>query len=102
MVSIATLWDKVWRLFLFLLPIPFSFFTLAAIALALLYSDQGYDIIAALAEDDPTGKMPPHGGQRSGFVVTIAEIVGVRPISVRTLLFRARKRLAAILTGGAR
>ena len=32
----------------------------------------------------------------------IAEIVGVRAISVRTLLLRARRRLAAILTGRAR
>jgi RNA polymerase sigma-70 factor (ECF subfamily) len=30
----------------------------------------------------------------------IAEIVGVRPVSVRTLLFRARRKLAALLTGG--
>ncbi|HEX6179149.1 MAG TPA: RNA polymerase sigma factor [Thermoanaerobaculia bacterium] len=30
----------------------------------------------------------------------IARIVGVRPISVRTLLFRARKKLAAVLRGG--
>jgi RNA polymerase sigma-70 factor (ECF subfamily) len=30
----------------------------------------------------------------------IAQIVGVRPISVRTLLFRARKKLAAVLRGG--
>jgi RNA polymerase sigma-70 factor, ECF subfamily len=29
----------------------------------------------------------------------IAEILGLRPISVRTLLFRARRKLAAILTG---
>ena len=31
----------------------------------------------------------------------IAEILGLRAISIRTLLFRARKKLAAILTGGA-
>ena len=30
----------------------------------------------------------------------IAQIVGVRAISVRTLLFRARKKLAAVLRGG--
>lgn len=32
----------------------------------------------------------------------IAQIVGVRPISVRTLLFRARKKLAAALEGSGR
>ena len=32
----------------------------------------------------------------------IAEILGLRAISIRTLLFRARKKLAAILTGGTR
>ena len=31
----------------------------------------------------------------------IAEILGLRAISIRTLLFRARKKLAAILTRGA-
>jgi hypothetical protein len=71
---IAAAWTHIRRLYLFLLPIRFSFFALAAIAFALLSSDQGYDIVAALAEDDPTGKMPPHGGQRFGFVVTIALI----------------------------
>jgi RNA polymerase sigma-70 factor (ECF subfamily) len=29
----------------------------------------------------------------------IAEILGLRSISIRTLLFRARKKLAALLTG---
>ena len=30
----------------------------------------------------------------------IAEVLGVRAISVRTLLLRARRKLAAVLTGG--
>ena len=32
----------------------------------------------------------------------IAEILGLRAISVRTLLLRARRKLAGILAGGAR
>ncbi|HYI10036.1 MAG TPA: RNA polymerase sigma factor [Thermoanaerobaculia bacterium] len=32
----------------------------------------------------------------------IAEILGVRPVSIRTMLLRARRKLAAILTGEAR
>ncbi|HEX8618278.1 MAG TPA: hypothetical protein VF911_11890, partial [Thermoanaerobaculia bacterium] len=66
--DIARLWRDAQRLYAFLLPLRFSFFALIVIAFAFLVSAQGYDIIAHIAEDDPTGALPPHTGQRVGFV----------------------------------
>lgn len=68
---IARLWTAVKRLYLFLLPLRFSFIALVAIAFAFLISAQGYDIIANLAEDDPTGATPSHDGQRAGFIIGV-------------------------------
>jgi hypothetical protein len=68
---IARLWKAAKRLYLYLLPLRFSFIALLAIAFAFLISAQGYDIIANLAEDDPTGATPSHDGQRLGFIVGV-------------------------------
>ncbi|HET8797724.1 MAG TPA: hypothetical protein VFO89_08555 [Thermoanaerobaculia bacterium] len=68
---IARWWAATKRLYLFLLPLRFSFLALAVIAFAFLVSAQGYDIIANLAEDDPTGATPSHDGQRIGFILGI-------------------------------
>ena len=51
---LAAAWARVKRLYLFLLPIRFSFIALGAVAFAFLLSDQGHDIIAAMTENDPT------------------------------------------------
>lgn len=64
-------WQDVKRLYLFLLPLRFSFIALAVVAFAFLLSAQGYDIIAHLAEDDPTGALPPHTWQRFGFIAGV-------------------------------
>ena len=68
---IARLWRSAKRLYLFLLPLRFSFLALLVIAFAFLISAQGFDIIANLAEDDPTGATPPHDGQRVGYIVGV-------------------------------
>ncbi len=41
------------RLYLFLLPLRFSFLALAVVGFAFLVSDQGHDIIAAMTENEP-------------------------------------------------
>jgi hypothetical protein len=48
---IVTLWRALKRLYTFLLPIRFSLIALAVLAFAFLLSDQGSDILRALAED---------------------------------------------------
>ncbi|HEX7830113.1 MAG TPA: hypothetical protein VF787_10670 [Thermoanaerobaculia bacterium] len=68
---IVRLWHAAKRLYLFLLPLRFSLIALLVIAFAFIISAQGYDIIANLAEDDPTGATPSHDGQRIGFVVGV-------------------------------
>jgi hypothetical protein len=68
---IARIWVSTKRLYLYLLPLRFSFIALIVIAFAFLISAQGYDIIANLAEDDPTGATPPHDGQRVGYIVGV-------------------------------
>ena len=68
---IARLWRAAKRLYLFLMPLRFSFIALAGVAFAFLVSDQGYDIVAHLGEDDPTGTYDPQTWQRVGFVVTV-------------------------------
>ena len=70
-MGIVSLWHKAKRLYLFLLPHRFSFLALIVIAFAFFVSAQGYDIIASLAEDDPTGATPPHTGQRIGYIFTV-------------------------------
>ena len=71
-MSVRTLLARLWRdgrrLYAFLLPLRFSFLSLIVVAFALLVSAQGYDIVAHIAEDDPTGATPPHTWQRVGFV----------------------------------
>lgn len=68
---IARAWDAAKRLYLFLLPLRFSFLALLVVAFALMVSAQGYDIIAHLAEDDPTGGERSNDGQRAGYVVGV-------------------------------
>ncbi len=65
---IARLWREAQRLYAYLLPIRFSFLALIVVAFAFLATGQGYDIIAHIAEDDPTGALPPHTWQRVGYV----------------------------------
>lgn len=69
--TIARVWRGAKRLYRFLLPLRFSFLALIAIAFAFLVSAQGYDIIANLAEDDPTGASPSHDGQRAGYILGV-------------------------------
>lgn len=68
---VVRLWKEAKRLYLFLMPLRFSFLALIVIAFAFLVSAQGFDIIANLAEDDPTGATPPHTGQRIGYIVGV-------------------------------
>ena len=68
---IARAWRAAKRLYLFLLPLRFSFLALIVVAFALLLSAQGYDIIAHLAEDDPTGAEHANDDQRAGYVVGV-------------------------------
>ena len=70
-MTIVSVWREIKRLYLFVLPLRFSFLALIVIAFAFGISGQGYDIIASLAEDDPTGAAPPHTWQRFGYIVTI-------------------------------
>jgi hypothetical protein len=64
-------WRAAKRLYQFLLPLRFSFLVLIVVAFALMISGQGYDIIARIAEDDPTGGEHSNGGQRVGYVVGV-------------------------------
>lgn len=68
---LVRLWRSAKRLYQFLLPLRFSFLALLVIAFAFMISDQGFDIIANLAEDDPTGAEPSHDGQRIGYIVGV-------------------------------
>lgn len=68
---IGRLWRGAKRLYQFLLPVRFSMLALVIVAFALLISAQGYDIIANLAEDDPTGAEPSHDAQRLGYVIGV-------------------------------
>src|SRR5579872_810588 len=65
---LAAKWSVAKRLYVFLLPIRFSFLALAVVAFAFIVSDQGHDIIAAMAEDDPTPTGGAHLLQRIFFV----------------------------------
>lgn len=68
---ILRIWRAANRLYQYLLPLRFSFLAVIAVAFAFLESAQGYDIIANLAEDDPTGAEPSHDGQRIGFIAGV-------------------------------
>jgi hypothetical protein len=62
-------WARVKRVYVFLLPIRFSFIALGVVAFAFLFSDQGHDIIAALTENDPRRiSVSSHPIQRAFFV----------------------------------
>jgi hypothetical protein len=69
--GLARAWRSARRLYQFLLPLRFSVLALLAIAFAFLVSAQGYDIIANLAEDDPTGASPSHDAQRLGYIAGV-------------------------------
>jgi hypothetical protein len=64
-------WPTAKRLYVFLLPLRFTGLLLLVIAFAFLLSDQGYDVIANIAEDDPEKIRPSHQGQRIGFVFSM-------------------------------
>lgn len=68
---IGRVWRAARRLYLFVLPLRFSVLALLIVTFALLISAQGYDIIANLAEDDPTGAEPSHDGQRAGYLAGV-------------------------------
>lgn len=68
---IAAAWRYAKRLYQFLLPLRFSFLLLLLVAFAFLISAQGYDIIAHIAEDDPTGAEATNEGQRWGYVLGV-------------------------------
>ena len=51
----SNLWKALKRFYLFLLPIRFSLLAIVVVALALLVSDQGRDVMRALAEDREDG-----------------------------------------------
>jgi hypothetical protein len=60
---------RVKRLYLFLLPLRFSFLALAVVGFAFIVSDQGHDIIAAMTENDPRAvDVSSHPLQRLFFV----------------------------------
>ena len=65
------MWHKAKRLYQFLLPLRFSFILLFFVTFALVISGQGYDIIAYIAEDDPTGGDHPNDGQRIGYLIGV-------------------------------
>jgi hypothetical protein len=65
---LAGTWNTVKRLYVFLLPIRFSLLALALVGFAFIVSAQGHDIIAAMAEDDPTPTGGSHLWQRILFV----------------------------------
>jgi hypothetical protein len=68
---LKNLWHEAQRLYRFLLPVRFSILALIIVAVAFLATGQGHDIIAHIAEDDPTGATPPHTGQRVGFIIGV-------------------------------
>jgi hypothetical protein len=66
---LAAAWADAKRLYLFLLPLRFSYLALAVVAFAFLISDQGHDIIAAMTENDPLRiDVSSHPMQRLFFV----------------------------------
>jgi hypothetical protein len=64
-------WLAAQRLYRFLLPVRFSVLALVVVAVAFLATGQGHDILAHIAEDDPTGATPPHTWQRIGFLLGV-------------------------------
>lgn len=64
-------WHAAQRLYRFLLPVRFSVIALLVVAIAFLATGQGHDILAHIAEDDPTGATPPHTAQRIGFILGV-------------------------------
>jgi hypothetical protein len=66
-------WAYLKRLYLFLLPLRFSFLALAVVGFAFLISDQGHDIIAAMTENDPRHvAVSTHPWQRLFFVPLVS------------------------------
>src|SRR5262245_43536197 len=65
--AIGAQWQRVKRFAVFLLPLRFSVLALAVTAFALVFSNQGHDVIAAIVEDDPSG-IAVHRMQRWFFV----------------------------------
>src|SRR5713101_6187439 len=54
---LSKIWRTIKRLYVFYLPIRFSFLALAVLMFAFCLSDQGSDILRALAEDKGAGRM---------------------------------------------
>ncbi|HEX9945485.1 MAG TPA: hypothetical protein VGG03_26020 [Thermoanaerobaculia bacterium] len=66
-------WASAKRLYLFLLPLRFSFLALAVVGFAFIVSDQGHDIIAAMTENDPRSiDVSSHPLQRLFFVPLVS------------------------------
>lgn len=66
---LSAAWASAKRLYLFLLPLRFSFLALAVVGFAFIISDQGHDIIAAMTENDPLSiEVSSHPIQRFFFV----------------------------------
>jgi hypothetical protein len=70
---LSLIWASAKRLYLFLLPLRFSFLALAVVAFAFIVSDQGHDIIAAMTENDPRSiDVSSHPWQRAFFVPLVS------------------------------
>jgi hypothetical protein len=70
---LAAVWADAKRLYLFLLPLRFSFLALAVVGFAFIISDQGHDIIAAMTENDPLSiDVSSHPVQRFFFVPLVS------------------------------
>ena len=66
----SQLWNRLRNFYRVCLPIRFSFITVAVLAFTFILADQGHDIIAYLAEDDPGAKA--RTGARVLFLLLVA------------------------------
>jgi hypothetical protein len=70
---LSAAWASAKRIYLFLLPLRFSFLALAVVGFAFIISDQGHDIIAAMTENDPRSiDVSSHPLQRLFFVPLVS------------------------------
>ena len=69
--SLSSFWQQLRRFYRLLLPVRFSFLSVAVLAFALLLSDQGHDAIAALAEGNATLTGFGNALVRGGFLLLV-------------------------------
>ena len=70
---LSAAWASAKRIYLFLLPLRFSFLALAVVGFAFIISAQGHDIIAAMTENDPRNiDISSHPMQRLFFVPLVS------------------------------